>query len=100
MRCGCGRPNSRGDATIEVILGGYTLRISLLNPFKRYSQKVGLPPGTLVYVGEERTEPVRITITDYDEKHLHEEEIQTVEACLGSVYILKVLTFGIGFRIL
>ncbi len=58
------------------------MRISFLNPFKRYSQKVGLPPGTLVYVGEERTEPVRITVTAYDETHLHEEEVQTVEACL------------------
>ena len=57
------------------------MRISLLNPFKRYSQKVGLPPGTLVYVGEERTEPVRITVTDYDETYLHEEEVQTIEAC-------------------
>lgn len=58
------------------------MRIPLLNPFKRYSQKVGLPPGTLVYIGEERTEPVRITVVDYDETHLHEEEVQTVEACL------------------
>ncbi len=55
---------------------------NLLNPFKRYSQKVGLPPGTLMYVGEERTEPIRITVTDYDETHLHEEEVQTIEACL------------------
>lgn len=57
------------------------MRIPLLNPFKRYSQKVGLPPGTLVYIGEERTDPVRITVIDYDETHLREEEMQTVEAC-------------------
>ena len=50
--------------------------------FKRYSQKVGLPPGTLIYVGEERTEPVRITITDYDETHLQEDEVQTIAECL------------------
>ena len=49
---------------------------------KRYSQKVGLPPGSLVYTGEERTEPVRITVVDYDETPLHEEEVQTIEACL------------------
>lgn len=58
------------------------MRISFLNPFKRYSQKVGLPPGTLVYTGEARTEPVRITVTDYDKTRLHEQEVQTVEACL------------------
>ena len=58
------------------------MQIPLLNPFKRYSQKVGLPPGTLVYVGEERTEPVRITLFDYDEAHIYEDEVQTIEACL------------------
>ena len=58
------------------------MKISLLNPFKRYSEKVGQPPGTLVYLGEERAEPVRITIIDYDETHLQEEEAQTIEACV------------------
>lgn len=58
------------------------MRIPLLNSFKRYTQKVGQPPGTLVYVGEERVEPVRITIIDYDETHLQEAEVQTVEECL------------------
>ncbi len=58
------------------------MKISLLNPFKRYSEKVGQPPGTLVYLGEDRTEPVRITIIDYDETHYEEEEVQTVEECV------------------
>ena len=50
--------------------------------FKRYSQKVGLPPGTLLYVGEERTEPVRITVLDYNETRLQEEDVQTIQECL------------------
>ncbi len=50
--------------------------------FKRYSQKVGLPPGSLVYVGEERTEPVQITVTDYNETHFYEEKVQTIQECL------------------
>ena len=58
------------------------MRIPLSNPFKRYSQKVGLPPGTLIHTGEERTDPVRMTVIDYDETHLHEEEVQTIKACL------------------
>ena len=61
---------------------GAELRIPLFNLFKRYDQKVGQPPGTLVYLGEEPTEPVRITIIDYDETRLQEEEVQTVEACV------------------
>ena len=58
------------------------MKIQLENPFKRYSQKVGQPPGTLAYLGEEPTEPVRITIIDYDETRLQEEEVQTVAACV------------------
>ena len=58
------------------------MKIPLSNPFKRYTQKVGQPPGTLVYLGEEPTEPVRITIIDYDETRLEEEEVQTVQACV------------------
>lgn len=61
---------------------GAELRIPLLNLFKKYDQKVGQPPGTLVYLGEEPTEPVRITIIDYDETRLQEQEVQTVEACV------------------
>ena len=30
------------------------------------SEKAGLPPGTAVYVGEERTGPIKVTLTDYD----------------------------------
>ena len=58
------------------------MRIHGWNLFKRYSQKVGQPPGTLVYTGEKPTEPIRITIIDYDETHFQEAEVQTVEACV------------------
>ncbi len=64
------------------LFDGVELKIPLLNPFKRYTQKVGQPPETLVYLGEERTDPVRITIIDYDEIHFQEAEVQTIEACV------------------
>ena len=50
--------------------------------FKEYSQKIGLPPGTLVYIGEERTDPVRITVIDYDETYFYEDEVETIQECL------------------
>jgi magnesium transporter len=58
------------------------LRIPLHNLFKRYSQRAGLPPGTLVYVGEERTERVQVSFIDYNESYLHEREVKTIEECL------------------
>lgn len=39
---------------------------------KMRTNKVGLPPGTLVHVGDERTGPVRVTVVDYDQDHLRE----------------------------
>lgn len=48
---------------------------------KKRSHKTGLPPGTLVYVGEERTDKVNITVIDYDEKSYKEKVIKKVEDC-------------------
>ena len=47
----------------------------------RRSQKAGLPPGTLVHIGEQKVEKVRISIIDYDEKQLKEMDAETVEVC-------------------
>jgi magnesium transporter len=47
----------------------------------RAHEKVGLPPGTLVHIGERKTEEVKITIIDYDEKELQEKEAKKVEEC-------------------
>ena len=59
------------------------MRIPLLSSFKKYhNKKAGLPPGTLVYVGEERTAPIRMTVINYDETDLQERTVETIEACL------------------
>ena len=44
-------------------------------------KKVGLPPGTLVHVGEKRIERTRITVIDYDQKDLEEREVKNIEEC-------------------
>ncbi|MDO9576219.1 MAG: magnesium/cobalt transporter CorA [bacterium] len=46
---------------------------------KKISKKAGLPPGTLVHIGEKKTEKVRITIIDYDETQFQEKEAKTIE---------------------
>lgn len=48
---------------------------------KKISKKAGLPPGTLVHIGEKKTEKVRITIIDYDETQFQEKEAKTIEEC-------------------
>jgi magnesium transporter len=46
---------------------------------KRRAKKIGLPPGTPVFVGEKKIEKVKITIIDYDEKQFQEKEAKTIE---------------------
>ncbi|MBM3299873.1 MAG: magnesium/cobalt transporter CorA, partial [Deltaproteobacteria bacterium] len=39
------------------------------------SKKTGLPPGTLVYIGKERTDPVVVSVIDYQGPDMHEEVV-------------------------
>ena len=50
--------------------------------FGKASKKAGLPPGTLVHVGAERTEKVKTTIINYDEHEFRKTEAVTIEACI------------------
>ncbi|MFH1169803.1 MAG: magnesium/cobalt transporter CorA [Chloroflexota bacterium] len=46
---------------------------------RKRSGKAGLPPGTLVHVGERKAEKVKIRILDYDEAQFEEKEAKTIE---------------------
>ena len=46
---------------------------------KKSSKKAGLPPGTVVFVGEQKVEEIRITLIDYDENQYNEREIEKIE---------------------
>jgi len=48
---------------------------------KKRSQKAGLPPGSLVYIGSEQSEKVKIRLIDYSDKKIREKELKTVEEC-------------------
>ena len=45
------------------------------------SDKAGLEPGTLMYVGDKKVESSRITVIDYDESGYLEKEVASVEEC-------------------
>jgi len=53
----------------------------MLRFIKKRSKTIGQPPGTLVHIGEKKTEKTRITIIDYDEPHFEEKEVREVEEC-------------------
>ena len=45
----------------------------------RKNQKVGMPPGSLVYTGEREVETVRISVIDYDGENLREETVDSAD---------------------
>jgi magnesium transporter len=49
---------------------------------KKRSRKLGLPPGTLVHIGERRTDSIRITAIDYDERHCEERTVTEIKECV------------------
>ena len=49
---------------------------------KRRSKSAGLPPGTLIHVGEQKTAQIKITLIDYDEAQYQERELASVQDCL------------------
>ncbi len=48
---------------------------------KKISRTAGLAPGTLVHIGEEGAQKVKIAIIDYDEGQFQEKEVKTAEEC-------------------
>lgn len=46
---------------------------------KKRSGKSGLPPGTLLHIGDKKMERTRITLIDYDESQFLEKEVKLVE---------------------
>jgi magnesium transporter len=46
---------------------------------KKHSKKVGLPPGTMVHVGEKKIEKVALSVIDYDTEKVDTRDLATVE---------------------
>lgn len=51
-------------------------------PVRSTKKVVGLPPGTLVHVGETRSERVKISVIDYTPERLNECEAEHTEDCV------------------
>ncbi len=47
----------------------------------KVSKKSGLPPGSLVHVGERKTQEVRVLLVEYNEKQFNIKDIGEIKAC-------------------
>ncbi len=50
---------------------------------KYRKKKPGLSPGSLVLVGEQKVDTVKITLFDYDQEHIEEKIVSNVEDCFS-----------------
>ena len=60
------------------------------------SQNIGSPPGTLFYNGEERNEPVKITLIEFNEFEYFEDEYYDLEDCISHVKPNMVKWINVG----
>jgi magnesium transporter len=47
------------------------------------SEKLGLPPGSLIFVGEQKTDAVVLTVSNYDLERFEEKQAASIEDCLS-----------------
>jgi len=62
-------------------MAGAQRRSTMKGHITKRSKKSGLPPGSLVHIGEKKAEASRITVMDYDEANFQEAEFPTIEEC-------------------
>ena len=91
-KVGPSMPFLEGNLNIHVKDGRIYRHIPLANLFtfldvleiiKKISKSRGLPPGSLVHVGEKKTERVRISVIDYNIRKFEEKEVKNVEECFS-----------------
>jgi magnesium transporter len=79
-------PRHRPDRTTQVtpVFGrqAFAKEKKMSLRLKRSSEKIGLPPGPLVHIGERRIEESKITVIDYDTGTLQERSNVTLEGCI------------------
>ncbi|MFB0557938.1 MAG: CorA family divalent cation transporter, partial [Candidatus Bathyarchaeia archaeon] len=63
---------------------------------KRRSRKTSLPPGSMVFIGEKKTEATSLTIIDYDEGEFLEKHVETIEECLPFKDLPTVTWFNVS----
>lgn len=78
--CSSGKPAPPSDRRVSGVFIAMPNQRRHTRPRKKRSQKTGLPPGTLVHVGERRVGSSEITLFCYDEHGLEEHRFDSVDA--------------------
>jgi magnesium transporter len=68
----------RGECALP---NGSSERKPRKSSYEKALRRVGLPPGSLVHIGEKRTEKVKITVMRYGNDHFEEKVVNSIEEC-------------------
>lgn len=55
-----------------------------------YSEKTGLPPGTVIYSGDDQTARVKLSLIQFNEKEVFEKDFYSVEECYAETSAEKI----------
>ncbi|MBN2061133.1 MAG: magnesium/cobalt transporter CorA [Deltaproteobacteria bacterium] len=55
----------------------------MFGSLKKVSKKPGLPPGTLIHIGEKKADKIGIRVIDYNETAIKEIELDSIEDCFA-----------------
>ena len=55
--------------------------IVLKSIHKKSSSKVGLPPGSLIHVGEKKSDKVKVSVMDFNQDEISERVVEKVQDC-------------------
>jgi len=69
--------------------------IGLPRLIKRKSEKASLPPGSMVFIGDVKTEASTLTIIDYDDREFIEKKVKTIDECLPFKDLPTVTWFNV-----
>ncbi len=50
---------------------------------KKRSKKAGLPPGTLIHIGEKTGDKIRVSLCEYDERNFQENPAENLDVCFS-----------------
>ena len=74
--------NKRIEETVGKIAEVPLNLLKQLYPFQKKSKaskKIGMPPGSIIYLGEQKLEKVKVTLTEYDENNVETCEIKSID---------------------
>ena len=63
---------------------------------KRSSKSIGLPPGSLIHIGEKKTEKTKISVINYGIGKYDEKEVKNVEDCFPYIKKPSVTWINVG----